>query len=512
MKGYLLLSGLVTLVLGQSANSSNGLLVSTNVGTFQGQYSSPTVRNWLGIRYGKSTNGTRRFRRPQRADVLPTDQVFNASSFSPSCGQNGGGGNRTTYGDDCLSLNIWAPATSRSNSSSLTPVMIWIYGGGFLSGSSSLSLYNGNNFVRDQDNLTVVTINYRTSLFGFPAGSSLGPLELNPGLQDQRLAVEWVYNNIREFGGDPSKITLFGESAGAESIGAWQHAYEFDPIAQGLILQSGSEFLLTATTAKFNATNTNTAWQTVSNMTGCGQNATTTPAQQLTCMQNVDFDTLQTTLNMASGSRNFLPTVDGILVFSQEEYMRRDQAGQFAQLPLLLGNNNNEGTTLVGSYASGTGGSDFAVNFITQFSFTCPAAQVAASHTNSSSLSAPLPTWQYRYFGTWPNITPPNSTLGAFHGSEITMVFGNYNSSMSNPVSQAQIRTSQTMQGAWAAFAKDPQTGLTEYGWPIFSANGTSMIEIAKNYYNVSSSVLATDLPIVTFNSSQAYNTGCSVS
>lgn len=199
----------------QELISAFPLIATTNVGTFEGFYSSPnSVRAWLGIPFAKSTNGTRRFRPPQRADVLPASTVFNASSFGPACPSFGSGGNATaTTSEDCLSINIWSPSTNRLNSSG-TPVLIWIYGkhsahsqtivtnsvgGGYFAGSSSMSVYNGNNFVRDQSNITVVSFNYRISALGFPAGSGLS--QLNPGFLDQRMAVEWVYNNIRAFGG-----------------------------------------------------------------------------------------------------------------------------------------------------------------------------------------------------------------------------------------------------------------------------------------------------------------------
>lgn len=471
-------------------NASDPLVISTNVGTFAGQYVSPDVRSWLGIRYGQPTNGTLRFRPPRRAKVIPQGTIYNASSFSPSCGQLGG----TNTSDDCLSINIWSPANA--STTNLTPVMIWIYGGGFVGGSNSLAIYNGSNFVQNQGNITIVSLNYRLTAFGFPAGSPLGPLDLNAGLEDQRLAVEWVYNNIRNFGGDPEQITLFGESAGAESIGLWPFAYEFDPIAKGMILESGSEFLLGGTQAFFNANLTNRAWQAISNATGCGLNASTTANEQFTCMQNADFSVLQSAVSGYSGSRNFLPTVDSRLVFSGTDYLARNQNGSFAKLPILLGTNNNEGTTLVGSYAAGSGGSQFAIDFITKFSFTCPAAQVATSRTNSS-----VPVWQYRYF-----LSAPGSAQGAFHGSEITSVFGTYN--MTN-ATLAQQNTSAIMQSAWVAFARDPQNGLNAYGWPQYQANGTTLIEISKNYYNTTTAILNSDLPVITFNNSQTYNIEC---
>ena len=97
-------------------------------------------------------------------------------------------------------------------------MLVWFYGGAFAFGASNTPFYDGNNFVRDQEDLTLVSINYRTNVFGFPLGTNtLSPYALNLGLLDQRMAVEWIYNNIRAFGGDPERITLFGESAGGKT-------------------------------------------------------------------------------------------------------------------------------------------------------------------------------------------------------------------------------------------------------------------------------------------------------
>lgn len=116
-------------VSAQQVNTSSPLIAETNVGTFQGVYSTPdAVRAWLGIPFGKPTNGTRRFRPPQRADVLPRDSIFNASSLGPACPNIGNaGGEGPAVSENCLSINVWAPDVAKLNSSG-TPVLVWIYG------------------------------------------------------------------------------------------------------------------------------------------------------------------------------------------------------------------------------------------------------------------------------------------------------------------------------------------------------------------------------------------------
>ncbi|MFC1443420.1 carboxylesterase/lipase family protein [Streptacidiphilus sp. N1-10] len=138
-------------------------------------------------------------------------------------------------GEDCLNLNIWAPADRESGG---RPVMVWLHGGGFTNGSGSVPGYDGSRFARD--GVVCVTVNYRLGVEGFLYLGADDPAPANLGLVDQIAALEWVRDNIADFGGDPGQVTLFGQSAGAMSIGTLLAV----PRAQGLfrraILQSGA--------------------------------------------------------------------------------------------------------------------------------------------------------------------------------------------------------------------------------------------------------------------------------
>ena len=506
-------------VSGQSTNSSsNGtspqLVVMSNAGMFAGQYSSPTVRNWLGIRYGASPSGNLRFRPPQRAPILPANTVFNATSYSPSCPQNRGiayvGFKALTGlvdgedGEDCLSLNIWSPSIQRlralaSNSTSNstysgTAVAVWIYGGAFTFGSSNTTYYEGNNFVENNDDLTIVTLNYRTNIFGFPTGTSaVSPYQVNNGLADQRMAIEWVYNNIAAFGGDPERITLFGESAGASSIGAYPYAYQYDPIVKGMILESGSEFLMVQELSSNDTLNT-IGWNTVANASGCplptNSTGTTASRSQLTCMQSVPWQTIQSAVSNYSASTSvFTPHTDNYTVLDATGYSTRLMQGEFARIPVFVGSNNDEGTIL---QALSPG---IPPELITTFGFTCPAAQVAAGRERYN-----VPSWQYRFLAKdLPQINPPQlAAYGAYHSSEIPLVFGTYNNSQIQNTSRETITLSNDMQKTWAAFMKNPTSGITKYGLPQYVANGTTLIQ-----YGINSTTP------VSLNRSQAYNANC---
>ncbi len=198
---------------------------------------------WKGIPYAKPPVGPLRFRAPERPDAW--EGIRDASAFSPVAPQvqreimQFFGNDITNMSEDCLYLNVWSPGADDKK----RPVMVWIHGGAYLSGSGSSHWYNGASFAAQGD-VVVVTINYRLGVLGFLHLGEIGGEEYavsgNCGILDQVAALQWVQENIAAFGGDPNNITIFGESAGAMSVGVLLGF----PSAQGLfhkaILQSGA--------------------------------------------------------------------------------------------------------------------------------------------------------------------------------------------------------------------------------------------------------------------------------
>lgn len=183
--------------------------------------------------------------------------------------------------EDCLYLNVWSKPQSGS---AKKPVLIWIYGGGFNTGGTNSSAYSGQ-FFADQEDVVFVNFNYRVNIFGFPGA----PNEVqNAGLLDQRLAIEWVRDNIAAFGGDPQRITIFGQSAGGASVDFYNYAWTQDPIIAGSIAESGSAISF----GNKEIPSAAIAWHGVTEKAGCG-NATSNQTEVLACMRSSKVSTKQ---------------------------------------------------------------------------------------------------------------------------------------------------------------------------------------------------------------------------
>ncbi|WP_329221994.1 carboxylesterase family protein [Streptomyces sp. NBC_01485] len=211
-------------------------MVTTPYGAVRGRYEDGGIAVFRGIPYGAPPFGPRRFRPP--VPPAPWNGVRDAGAFGPTPPKPPYSEAFAQYladpvvpGDDCLNLNVWTPEPGPG---ARLPVLVWLHGGALTRGSSAVPVYDGRNFARD--GIVFVSINYRLGVEGY----GLFPdAPANPGLRDQLAALEWVHRSIGDFGGDPDRVTLAGQSAGAISVGALIAA----PQAQGLfrraVLQSG---------------------------------------------------------------------------------------------------------------------------------------------------------------------------------------------------------------------------------------------------------------------------------
>jgi len=225
----------------------------------------PAVEEYLGIRFGQTTGGQNRWLPPKK---YVGNDTITATKFGAGCPQGMpllnaiSGLLGSNESEDCLFINVWVKGADASKK---RPVMLSIYGGAFALGDSSMAVLNGAQMTNNHDVL-VVSMNYRVNAFGFPGGAP-GLMDLNPGLLDQRLAVEWTRDNIAAFGGDPSRIILFGESAGASSVDYHAYAWAKDPIVAGYITESGTAMM----NDLFKPANSKAdTWFAMSKKLGCG--------------------------------------------------------------------------------------------------------------------------------------------------------------------------------------------------------------------------------------------------
>ncbi|KDR82548.1 hypothetical protein GALMADRAFT_134147 [Galerina marginata CBS 339.88] len=332
--------------------------VQLDGGTFTGT-TSGSVQKFLGIPFAKPPVGDLRYRLPQTIPAY--NGSFDATNFGPSCGQQsitlpivqGLAAEAVDYivnsifgqifpdAEDCLTINVVRPASATS--SSKLPVVAWIFGGGYELGSTTM--YDGGAIVSRSIALgspvIYVSMNYRLTGFGFLAGKEIKAAGVgNLGLQDQREALRWVQKYVTQFGGDPTKVTLWGESAGA--ISAALHMVSNGGNTGGLFraafMESGAPIPVG------DITNGQKYYDAIVADTGCSGAADT-----LACLRTVSFASLKSAINKSPGIFSFqslnlawLPRTDG--VFLTDNPQISVQQGKVANIPYITGNCDDEGT------------------------------------------------------------------------------------------------------------------------------------------------------------------------
>ncbi|KAI0378283.1 alpha/beta-hydrolase [Hypomontagnella monticulosa] len=446
------------------------LLVDTTVGPVEGFVDAaiPDVKQWLGIPFAEPPVGSLRWRAP----VPKTKSLALIEAKTPpnSCAQYLEPGHTIfndavpeflaagPYHEDCLYLNVIAPRKSKGK----LPVLVWVHGGVLQYGGVNTPYEKPHKWVQRSQGHIVVMINYRLNIFGFP--NAKGLKEKNFGILDQRLALEWVRDNIKQFGGDPEKITLWGQSAGASAVDGHQFAWPSDPIFKSIIVESSVVLI-----AKSGSDLNQTSFSYVSQQLGCSANAT---QDEVECMRTVSADDIEKVLLDAATRGTpplyFSAQADGKIVFTPDEYLARGKAGKYANVPMLAGTNAKEGSSFVpftmnGSVPAAT------IQTLTDREILCPMVLTCQYREASDHV-----TYRYFYEGNFTNISPV-PWVGAYHFSEIPLIMGTH-SEFRNPSPLFEVGLSHLMQDMWLAFANDPWNGLKHFGWHPYSSNGTAFV------------------------------------
>lgn len=339
----LLISAIASIAAaGLYTTGPNQPTVQTKNGSYSGLYQEVYDQDlFLGIPFAQPPLGDLRFNNPAPLNSS-WDGPRSATAYSPQC--IGYGSDTWILGnfvsEDCLTLNVVRPGGT--NESDALPVGVWIHGGGSTNGGSSDPRYN-MSFIVDQGvkagkPFISVSINYRLHAYGYIWGTAVQDAGVaNLGIKDQRLALHWIQENIALFGGDPAKVTIWGESAGATSIG-WQllaYGGRDDGLFRAAILESGSP----ATTAFRNASSWDPYYNNITAATNCSSAGDT-----LACLRQVPIDVLSPILNSSvTSAATWGPVTDGD--FAQNSGYGQLEAGQFVKVPVLQGRNHDEGTS-----------------------------------------------------------------------------------------------------------------------------------------------------------------------
>lgn len=488
-KAACVLAAAALLVLSVSA-SADPLTVKTADGKVHGKtINDGKVRAWLGLPYAAPPVGDLRWKAPQPAARWKGDR--DATQFGAHCAQNHVFDDMVFQdagpSEDCLFLNVYAPATADSKSK--LPVMFWIHGGGFSGGASSEPRHNGDFL--PLKGVVLITINYRLGVFGFLATSDLAKeangAAGNYGLMDMVAALQWVKNNIKEFGGDPANVTIFGESAGSFAVSTLMAS----PMAQGLFAKAIGESGAPLGKGPLN-------YQPIAEREV--KDDKFVASLNVTSLAQLRALPAQTILDAAKKPGvGFPPDVDGKLL--TEPVPETYEAGKQAHVPLLAGWNADEGSFFAMRGMTATQWKEFAE---TNFKDRAPEfLKLYPGDTDAQALRSAIDYGSDAFiaFGTWSWLeahrktgqapvyryhfelaaTPSKFHPGtfAFHSDDIEYVFGTLDTRPGWNVRPEDRALSDAVMTYWTNFARtgDPN-GTGEPNWPKYNDDGYPLIHL----------------------------------
>lgn len=473
------------------------------------------VTIWRGIRYAAAPTGSQRFRAPLAPE--PWTSPADASSFGAVAPQLANPainlGEETVFDEDCLFLNVYAP--DKAASSALTepktgeglPVLFWIHGGAYSVGASSQPLYDGSALARTGD-VIVVTVNYRIGAFGFIDLSSFSDereqFDSNLGLRDILFALEWVRENIREFGGDPEQVTIFGESAGGGIVTTLLTI----PAAAGLFRAAIAQS--SPATSVYGPERARHCAQLFLDAAGVS-------ADTVARVRDLPTDVLRDAAGVVArrvpvenpGVLGLAPVVDGELV--PHYPVGAFRKGLAHRVPLMIGTNRDEAAAFrfmksplmpitpeaiqsmfdevahehpdlvlpdqaqIASAYAGYPHIGAGLGIARDAAFRMPTVWIAEGH------SAFAPVWLYRFDFTTPMLKLLR--LGASHGTELPYVWGHLHRGPKDITfalggRRTGERLSARMQARWTSFARtgQPRDENDELEWPPYTTGSRATL------------------------------------
>lgn len=475
-------------------------IVKTETGQVQGITQSGTQR-FLGIPYAAPPTGDLRWQAPRPAATWSGIRL--ASAFGPSCPQVSTRYHTGPTSEDCLTLNVYVPEPSGSET---RPVMVWLHPGGLAMGAGSDI---DGALLAARANAVVVTINYRLGVLGFLSADELQREApgANYGLQDQQQALRWVQTNIRAFGGDAGRVTVFGNSAGSFST----CLHLVSPGSNGLfhhaILQSGPCIRLGGTTLPQASELANALAIKVQCPSGAGQ---------LACLRSMPVETLLAAspdgLDTLRAANPWQPVMDGTTLPRKVTAMIQD--GHVNRVPVMLGTAADEGRFFVGysfhqqagramtdadyvSAAAVMAGStsagaisralypvrDYDSTDLAMAALTTDAGFACPALADAKRLSRLVPVFAYEF--TDKQAPAPQDAFfewGAYHTAELQYLFGKpaFVTDVSRDMTAAQTALAAQMVGYWGAFAANGNpNGGDRPVWPRFNELTTPFMNLA---------------------------------
>ena len=464
-----------------SLNASGEVLTAAVTGGDLQGVAAKGVVVFKGIPYAAPPVRELRWKPPQPLAAWVETKTANA--FGPSCMQ--GAALRQSaqappgFSENCLYLNVWTPAQSASER---LPVMVWIPGGGFANGSTSMALYDGARLA--EKDVVLVSLAYRVGVFGFLAHPELsresGKGSGNYGLLDMVAGLTWVKDNIAAFGGDPRNVTIFGESAGGIAVSMLAASPAAKDLFAKVISESGGSFAPSTTS---DAGEQNVPTLALAESRGRAFLAKLA-AGDIAAARALPADAIQTAQGGGWGA--FWPVEDGV-VLPGDQYVLYGQ-GRFNDTPVLIGSNSDEGALFVSDSVTSA---EFEQQMRALYGEHAGRILAVNPHaTDAEALQAARNVLRDAWFG-WPTWTwarlqsrkgrgaayvyyfdhrTPQSPNGAWHTDEIAYVFRNPGAQARPAPRPEDAAMSELVSSYWVNFAKAGNPNGPELPlWPAFT-------------------------------------------